>query len=105
LAPFPAYTPPATPGPLSLNAEPGAEAACPGSNAVESLLRQVCEGCPVVPGLPARLDATGIAKRARAAAIPTSNRLRVAMRGWVKWARIGGSSVDAVRLWCLRARY
>jgi len=39
------------------------------------------------------------------ARISISNGRRTATRGRLKWARIGGSPVDAVRLWCLRARY
>src|SRR5579864_7609881 len=48
--PFPAYTVPAVPGPLSLKADPDALAAWPGSiGAVE--LRQVCDGWPLPVGL------------------------------------------------------
>jgi hypothetical protein len=59
LAPFPAYMVPTIPGPLSLNAEPVAAAAFPGSIAVALLSRQVWFGWPIVPGLPATLDAAG----------------------------------------------
>src|SRR5437879_6200417 len=49
-APSPAYTLPAVP-PFSLNAEPGAELACPGS--MGSTVTQVREGCPVPGGFAA----------------------------------------------------
>jgi hypothetical protein len=48
---LPAYMEPAIP-PFSLNAEPGADAAFPGSLGAV-LLRQVCDGWPVPEGFPA----------------------------------------------------
>jgi hypothetical protein len=64
--PFPAYTAPAVP-PFSLNADPGAPAAWPGSvGAVE--LRHVCDGCPVPLGLVAAgAEAAGSAEMTIAA--------------------------------------
>jgi hypothetical protein len=47
---LPAYMLPAMP-PFSLNAEPGADAACPGSSSAV-LERQVWLGCPVPDGFP-----------------------------------------------------
>src|SRR5436305_12810268 len=48
---LPAYIEPAIP-PFSLNAEPGADAACPGSLGALAL-RQLCDGWPVPEGLAA----------------------------------------------------
>jgi hypothetical protein len=70
LAPLPAYTPPAMP-PFSLNAEPRADEAFPGSSAVDVPDRQVWDGWPGVPVLPARLDPAGNAKSASAAVAPS----------------------------------
>jgi hypothetical protein len=64
-----------------LNADPGADAACPGSFGAVAL-RHVCDGCPVVPGDMADAVATAVAAKEAATA-------RIAMKRCITHLLVG----------------
>src|SRR5437763_3595728 len=91
---LPAYIEPAIP-PFSLNAEPGAEAAFPGSPGAAPL-RHIWDGCPVPEGFPA--PNAGPAASANTATAKTINFfISASPFGWPSKARPGFADKKKLR--------